>query len=272
MIRRRTRRRIVDAVAAAPTPSRRLALRLPRLRRPPPRLQPARPRRSTRAPLASIAARAEQAPDDGLDGDRTCRRSTSCAAWPAAWPASAAVPVVEFTISDTFAAPVGNVLSLTPQGSRSTPTSARRAISRGCTACPDMLATVAQRHEEGARPGRTAVARLVEAAIAQLDLLIEDPDGRRPSCRADADGTLFAGRCSAAVDEHARPALAAYRDALRHVGAPHGPRRRAPGPLLPARRRGDVPGHGPPPHVHDLLARRAPRHGPRDRRRGAWRR
>ena len=67
---------------------------------------------------------------------------------------AAAVPVVEFTISDTFAAPVGNVLTSLPKVPLDTEERREGYLAR-LRGLPGMLATVAQRHEEGAA-GRDA--------------------------------------------------------------------------------------------------------------------
>ena len=66
--------------------------------------------------------------------------------------------------------------------------------------------------------GRTAVARLVESAITQLDLLIAEPTVGG-FARSDADDD-FATAVRTAIEEAARPALAAYRDALRTAVLP----------------------------------------------------
>ena len=84
---------------------------------------------------------------------------------------AADVPIVEFTISDTFAAPVGEVLTSLPKIPLDSEERREGYLARLC-GLSGMLETVAQRHQEGARAGRTAVARLVEAAITQLDLMI----------------------------------------------------------------------------------------------------
>ena len=164
--------------------------------------------------LASIAARAEAAPEDGLaETDLQTLDFVRCLARNMA--GAAQVPIVEFTISDTFAAPVGNVLASLPKVPVDTEERRQGYLTR-LHGLEDMLATVTQRHDDGARQGRTAVTRLVEAAIAQLDLMIEDPTmGAVIRTGPDADpDTAFARAVSAAVDDHARPALAAYRDAL----------------------------------------------------------
>ena len=82
--------------------------------------------------LASIAARAEQAPDAGLaETDVQTLDFVRCLARGMA--DAAAVPIIEFTISDTFAAPVGEVLSSLPK-IRSTPKSDATGTSPGCAA------------------------------------------------------------------------------------------------------------------------------------------
>ena len=93
---------------------------------------------------------------------------------------------------------------------------------------PWMLETAARRHEEGTAAGRTAVARLVESAIAQLDLLIADPTVGGFTRPDSADGE-FGHELATIVEDAVRPALAAYRDTLR-------------GDILPAARDDDHPG------------------------------
>src|SRR5580698_1351657 len=160
--------------------------------------------------LASIAERAEQAPDAGLEETELQTLDfVRCLARGMA--DAAAVPIIEFTISDTFAAPVGEILSSLPKIPLDTEERREGYLTR-LRGLPGMLETVAQRHQEGARAGRTAVARLVEAAITQLDLMIQDPTaGAIVRTGADAD---FSEAVAVAVDDHARPALAGYRDAL----------------------------------------------------------
>lgn len=166
--------------------------------------------------LSSVADRAEQTSDGGLaetelqtlDFVRCMARSMADAA---------AVPLVEFTISDTFASPVGAVLTSLAKVSLDTEERREGYLVR-LRQLPAMLATVAQRHEEGTRAGRTAVARLVESAITQLDLLIAEPTVGG-FARGDVDGD-FAAAVGSAIDEAARPALAVYRDALRTTVLP----------------------------------------------------
>src|SRR5271156_1913941 len=153
--------------------------------------------------LASIAARAEQAPDAGLEEtEMQTLDFVRCLARGMA--DAAAVPIIEFTISDTFAAPVGEILSSLPKIPLDTEERREGYLTR-LRGLSGVLDTVAQRHREGARAGRTAVARLVEAAITQLDLMIQDP-AVGAIVRADTD-TAFSEAVSIAVDDHARPAL-----------------------------------------------------------------
>jgi len=162
--------------------------------------------------LVSIAARAEQMPEDGLEESelqtldfvRNLARGMADAA---------AVPMIEFTISDTFVAPISSVLTMLPKLQLDTAERRDGYLAR-LRGIPAMVTTAAQRHNEGTAAGRTAVARLVEAAIAQLDLLVEDPTVGA-ILRPDLDDEAFAREVSAAGEEFVRPALASYRDALR---------------------------------------------------------
>ncbi len=180
--------------------------------------------------LASIATRAEQTPDDGLDEtDLQTLDFVRCLGRGMA--DAAQVPMIEFTISDTLASPVGELLASLSKVPVDTEERREGYLAR-LRGLPDVLATAAERHEEGIRHGLTAVARLVEAAAAQLDLLIADPGlGAMARTDPDAGGTErdFVAAISVAIDEHARPALAAYRDALR-------------GSVLPAARDDEHPG------------------------------
>ena len=175
--------------------------------------------------LTSIAERAEQAADDSL-GETELQTLDFVRCLARGMADAAAVPVVEFTVSDTFASPVGSVLMALPKVQLDTAERKEGYLTR-LRGLPGMLATVAQRHAEGARAGRTPVARLVESAVAQLDLMIKDPT-LGAMARTEPHGA-FATAAAVAIDEHARPALAAYRDELRTS-------------VLPAARDDDHPG------------------------------
>jgi len=176
--------------------------------------------------VASIADRAEASTTEGLD--ETGRQTLDFVRHMARAMAGAAeVPVVEFTICDTFAAPVGAVLTMLPKVPLDTGPRRDDYLTR-LAGLGGMLATAAGRHREGTGAGRTAVARLVRSAIAQLDLMMTDPSAGGLA-RPDEDDATFGPRVRAAVDDDVRPALAAYRDSLRDD-------------VLPAARDDDHPG------------------------------
>jgi len=162
--------------------------------------------------LTSVAVRAEQMPDEGL-GETELQTLDFVRVLARQMADAAAVPATEFTISDTFAAPVCAVLTMLPKVQLDTKERREGYLARLCS-MPDMLATAAQRHRAGSAVGRTAVARLVEAAIAQLDLMIGDPNVGAIA-RPDVDDHNFTKELSGAIEEYVRPALTAYRDALR---------------------------------------------------------
>jgi uncharacterized protein (DUF885 family) len=109
--------------------------------------------------LGSVAQQAEDHSDRGLaetehqtlDFVRVLARGMAEAA---------RVPLTEFTICDTFVAPVPGVLTTLPKLSLDTDERRQgyRARLRGL---PALLAAAGERHRSGADDGRTAVARLV---------------------------------------------------------------------------------------------------------------
>jgi uncharacterized protein (DUF885 family) len=164
------------------------------------------------ADLGSIAQRAEDQADEGLsepehqtlDFVRVMARGMADAA---------RVPLTEFTICDTFVAPVPGVITTLPKLQLDTEERRQGYLAR-LQALPELLATAGERHRQGTRAGRTAVARLVESAVAQLDLLIGDPDlGGVARTEQDDDG--FRQAVGEVIDHDVRPGLAAYRDGLR---------------------------------------------------------
>ena len=86
---------------------------------------------------------------------------------------AATVPLVEFTVCDTFVDPVNGVLTLLPKLALDTKERQDGYVAR-LRALPGMLSTVAERHREGAAAGRTGVRRLVESAMVQLEMLAAD--------------------------------------------------------------------------------------------------
>jgi uncharacterized protein (DUF885 family) len=162
--------------------------------------------------LATVARQAEDHPDQGLaetehqtlDFVRVLARGMAGAA---------RVPLTEFTICDTFVAPVPGVLTTLPKLPLDTDARREGYLDR-LRGLPALLVAAGDRHTSGARAGRTAVARLVESAVAQLDLLIGDPDLGGVG-RTDVEDDHFRRSVAEAIDDDVRPALAGYRDTLR---------------------------------------------------------
>ncbi|HWF15780.1 MAG TPA: DUF885 domain-containing protein [Acidimicrobiales bacterium] len=178
------------------------------------------------ADLTSIAQRAEDLPDVGLNEPE--HQTLDFARVMARGMAGAAeVPLTEFTICDTFVAPVPGVLTTLPKLQLDTEERRQGYLAR-LRALPELLATAGERHRQGTSAGRTAVARLVESAVAQLDLLIADP-GLGGVARTEQADDGFRRAAGEAIDQGVRPALAAYRDGLR-------------ADILPAARDDDHPG------------------------------
>ena len=164
------------------------------------------------AAMTSIAGRAEGCGTEALD--ETSRQTLDFVRHMAgAMAAAAGVPVVEFTICDTFAAPVGAVLTMLPKVPLDTE-ERRAAYLTRLDGLGDMLDSAAGRHRDGTSAGRTAVTRLVRSAIAQLDLMIADPAAGALARPGEGD-EAFGVAVRSAVDDRVRPALTAYRDALR---------------------------------------------------------
>jgi uncharacterized protein (DUF885 family) len=168
--------------------------------------------------LESIAQRSAETTTDGLEESEL--QTLDFVRYMARGMADAAtVPLIEFTICDTFAAPVGAVFNALPKLQLDTDERRDGYLTR-MHHMPWLLETAAQRHRDGAAAGRTAVARLVESAIAQLDVLLEDP-ALGGIARPDQEDETFAASLGHVVTEVVRPALGVYRDALRNDILPH---------------------------------------------------
>ena len=122
--------------------------------------------------------------------------------------------MTEFTVCGTFVAPVSAVLTFLPKVPLDTP-ERREGYLRRLHGLPDLLTTAAERHTEGIRAGRTSVARLVESAAAQVDVIGSDAGAGGLTRPDQAEDEEFARQVASVVDEQVRPALAAYRDRLR---------------------------------------------------------
>ncbi|HEY6473449.1 MAG TPA: DUF885 domain-containing protein [Acidimicrobiales bacterium] len=163
------------------------------------------------AALESIARRAEEHPEDGL-GETEHQTLDFVRVLARGMADAARVPLTEFTICDTFVAPVPGVLTTLPKLQLDTEERRQGYLTR-LGALPGLLATAGERHREGTRAGRTAVARLVASAAAQLDRLIDDPE-LGGAARSEQEDDAFKQAVLDAIDDHVRPALAAYRDGL----------------------------------------------------------
>ena len=120
---------------------------------------------------------------------------------------------VEYTVTDLFFAPAAELLAMLPMVKL--PDAGRAAAYESrLAAVPGYLADVADRHRAGIAAGRVPVARLVAAAVAQLDRYLADPAGDPFRIEGAAVEPVLA----AAV----RPAFARYRDVLAEEVAPHG--------------------------------------------------
>jgi uncharacterized protein (DUF885 family) len=152
--------------------------------------------------FADIAIRANTVSNDGLD---EVQRQTLDFVRHVASVASETtrLPLVEFTITDLYVAPAPLLLHVLPQLPLSD--EARIAAYRTrLSAIPEFLQTAAERHNDGVRAGRTPIARLVRAAVAQIDRVLDDP----------TFGGIAREGAEDAVNEIVRPAFAAYRDSI----------------------------------------------------------
>jgi uncharacterized protein (DUF885 family) len=199
------------------------------------------------ARLSSISERAARLPVEGL-GETDHQTLDFVRHMASGMAGAAGIPLTEFTVCATFVAPVSAVLTFLPKVSLDTPERREGYVVR-LRGLPALLATAGERHAAGIRAGRTPVARLVEGAAAQLDLIVHDAGAGglvQPGQAEDENqNEEFARRVATVVDEEVRPALAGYRDRLRAE-------------VLPAARDDDHPGlcHLPDgEHMYEVLAR-----------------
>jgi uncharacterized protein (DUF885 family) len=134
---------------------------------------------------------------------------------------SLSVPLLEFTISDLFIAPLAGVLSALPMLPMDTSDRRDDQLAR-LAALPLFLEQAAQRLRDGVSAGRTPHERGARAAIAQIDVVASDPHlgGLRPA----SQGSLgeFATAQNRVLDEAVRPALLRYREVLEREILPSG--------------------------------------------------
>jgi uncharacterized protein (DUF885 family) len=199
--------------------------------------------RAVETRLSSIAQRSADMPVDGLDetGHQTLDFVRNLSSGMAG---TAGIPMTEFTVCGTFVAPVGELLTLMPKVPLDTSERREGYLAR-LHGLPMVLETVSERHGDGIRSGRTPVARLVESAVAQLDVVLGDANAGEMTRPDQAEHEDFARKVATIVDDEVRPALARYRDRLR-------------ADVLPAARDDDRPGLCRLPdgeHMYELLIR-----------------
>lgn len=128
----------------------------------------------------------------------------------------------EYTVTDFFVSPLGNLLTLMPMIGLTEPAHADSYLTR-LAGLPSLLGTLADRHRAGIAAGRLPVRRLVGAAVAQLDRQLADPAGdplRMPQPPAGANG--YAAERDRLLADVVHPAMARYRDQLDTDVVPHG--------------------------------------------------
>ncbi|MFH9088901.1 DUF885 domain-containing protein [Streptomyces sp. NPDC017673] len=120
--------------------------------------------------------------------------------------------LIEHTVADYQNSPLGRLLGSLPAVRPADEEQERGHLER-LAAVPEYLAKAAERHREGVRAGRLPVAERVRTAVARLDAYLADPAG--DPLRAVPLRTRHHAERDRLVDERVRPALAAYREALR---------------------------------------------------------
>jgi uncharacterized protein (DUF885 family) len=132
---------------------------------------------------------------------------------------------VEWQLTDLWVAPAAGMLTYLPVTTLPEPAHAA-AYLRRLAGLDRFLGAVADRHLAGVAAGRTPVARLVRAAVAQLDGYLGAPERdpfTRPEPPAGWDGVAgFAADLDEVLADRVRPAFARYRDTLASAVQPHG--------------------------------------------------
>jgi uncharacterized protein (DUF885 family) len=123
------------------------------------------------------------------------------------------VPSLEWTIGDFHGAPVASLLTSLPELATDTPTRVEGYLER-LHAIPSLLREAAHRHREGVARHHPGVRRLIGAAIAQLEVILDSPD-LSGIARPDLGSEDTNARQARLIAEEVRPALVHYQQCLR---------------------------------------------------------
>jgi uncharacterized protein (DUF885 family) len=126
----------------------------------------------------------------------------------------------EYTITGSFFAPAGALLTILPMITVSTPEQRRDYLLR-LAAVPGFLEVLTERHRAGLAAGRLPVAHLVRSAIEFVDRYLAAPPSADPLARFEGPPE-FAAERDRLLAEAVRPAYSAYRDVLEREMLPAG--------------------------------------------------
>jgi uncharacterized protein (DUF885 family) len=174
-----------------------------------------------RTRLQDILARADRLEADSLpqDGRVTLAVTRTQAEFELDY---LAARTVEYTVVDSFLAPVVSVLTSLAMIGITEPAHADGYLAR-LAGLPGLMETVADRHRAGIAAGRLPVRRLAEAAVAHLDRYVANPAAdplRRHRPPGDDNG--FATERDRLLDDLVYPAMTRYRDILQDEVVPAG--------------------------------------------------
>lgn len=169
--------------------------------------------RALRARAAALAARARELDDERLSADdRVTRAVVQDQAESVCHRVDARA--VDYTITNHFVAPAARVMHYMPRTHVADGDQADMYLSR-LAQYSGFLSTAASRHVSGAAAGRLPVARLVRAAMDQLDraLALGDGDPLLEPVRHEGMDR-YAAQGLRLLESEVRPALARYRSVL----------------------------------------------------------
>jgi uncharacterized protein (DUF885 family) len=178
-----------------------------------------------RVRLADIAARADTIDPAPLSpADRLTRAVVEEQA--SAMLGQSAAREVEYTVTDSFIAPVTGLLFSLSMVAMTEPVHAESYLTR-LARVPGALAAIAERHRAGIAAGRLPVRHLAEAMVRHLDRYLtspeEDPLRRpQPPVSSPAHADAFQARRDRLLTEQVYPAVARYREVLAAEVVPHG--------------------------------------------------